>query len=157
MNNDNYEQGNSQYGNRPFGSFNFGQNAGHWRMHLGQRGWIRPTVLKILQEKPMNGMEIMSKINEMSHGWWKPSPGSIYPLLESLASEGIVTKNKDGKYELSKKYVGTFGPMDDADDVITNMEGSASYLEELSKSDKAKFAKYKARIEKLGSRISKIK
>ena len=41
--------------------------------------------------------------------------------------------------------------------MLTNIEGTASYLEELAKSDKAKFNRYKSRIDKLATRLSKIK
>jgi len=36
----------------------------------------------------MSGSEIMSEIGERTHGCWKPSPGSIYPLLAWLQEKG---------------------------------------------------------------------
>jgi DNA-binding PadR family transcriptional regulator len=38
----------------------------------------------------MTGTEIMEHLNERSHGDWRPSPGSIYPLLSSLEEDGII-------------------------------------------------------------------
>lgn len=128
----------------------------NWRMGFGQRGWIRPIVLRILQDGPARGIDIMNRIQEVSHGWWKPSPGSIYPLLSDLVDEGMIKKRPDDKYELTGKYKSHFGPMDNVEETIVNMEGSASYLEELAKSDKKKLAGYKERIRKLSARLAKM-
>jgi hypothetical protein len=42
------------------------------------------------------------------------------------------------------------------DEMITNMEGTVSYFEEMAKVDKAKLSIYKKRIEKLTERLSKL-
>ncbi len=133
-----------------------GQNF-RWRMRLGQRGWLRPTVLNVLEEKPMNGIEIMNSIHGLSHGWWRPSPGSIYPLLEELANENMIRKGDDGRYELVHKGKGAFGPVSEIDDIVTNIEGYASYLEELAQTDRTKSSAYKKRIEKVAARLEKLK
>lgn len=127
-----------------------------WRMQFAQRGWLRPTVLKILGEGPMNGIEIMNSIQEMSRGWWRPSPGSVYPLLEALSTEGMIRKREDGKYEIARKYKDEFGPVGEMEEALTNMEGNASYLEEMAKSDRVRLSSYKKRIEKLVNRLSKL-
>ncbi len=131
-------------------------HAEHWRMNFGQRGWIRPTVLRVLESGQKNGIEIMDSIQEMSRGWWRPSPGSIYPLLEQLTSEGIIKKNATGKYELTKTYKKESGPINDTEDIITKMEGSASYLEELAQSNSKEFVEYKERIKKMAKRLSDL-
>lgn len=142
------------------GNFSFGQwsfNAGHWRRNFGQRGWLRPTVLRILEAGPKSGIEIMDNIQEMSHGWWRPSPGSLYPLLEQLASERVIKKNKDGRYEIADGYKSQRGPMNTTEEILTNMEGNLSYLEELSQANKKEFASYKDRLSKISQRLSKLK
>ena len=47
-------------------------------------------VLRILAEKPSHGYEIMKKIEEMTHGRWKPAAGTLYPLLDSMQNEGLI-------------------------------------------------------------------
>jgi DNA-binding PadR family transcriptional regulator len=54
------------------------------------KGFLRFYVLKLLSEKPMSGSEIMQEIGEMSKGNWRPSPGSIYPLMAWLQDKGYV-------------------------------------------------------------------
>ncbi len=55
------------------------------------RGDVRAAVLAILTEEPMHGYQIIRAIEERSGGMWKPSPGSVYPTLQVLADEGLVT------------------------------------------------------------------
>jgi DNA-binding PadR family transcriptional regulator len=52
------------------------------------RGLLRFLVLKMLSEKPMSGAEIVEEIEKQT-GSWKPSSGSIYPLLASLHKKGF--------------------------------------------------------------------
>ena len=55
------------------------------------RGDVRAAVLALLAEKPMHGYQIIHEIEERSDGAWKPSPGSVYPTLQLLADEGIIS------------------------------------------------------------------
>ena len=145
----------------------FGGGPGFWggkfghqgfsRSQFGQRGWLRPAVLRLIEKKPMNGMEIINRFYEVSHGWWKPSPGSVYPLLENLETEGLLKKRADGRYEVTKKFSDERTPTGQVEEMITNMEGIISYFEDMSKSDKTKFGSYKKRIQKLAERISDLK
>ena len=43
----------------------------------------------------MHGYEMIQEINERSGGFWKPSPGSVYPTLQMLTDEGLITANED--------------------------------------------------------------
>ena len=69
------------------------------------KGFIRYRVLEALNEKPMSGSEIMGEIEKQTGGFWKPSPGSIYPLLSWLQDNGYVKElpmeNGLKRYELT--------------------------------------------------------
>jgi len=73
------------------------------------KGFLRYQVLRLLREKPMSGSEIMEEIESQTGGRWKPSPGSIYPLLawlqENSYTEGIPREEKDviKRYTLTGK------------------------------------------------------
>lgn len=64
----------------------------HWMRHTAivPKGFIRYQVLELLSEKPMSGSEIMNEIGKKTDGRWKPSPGSIYPLLSWLQDNNYV-------------------------------------------------------------------
>jgi len=48
------------------------------------KGFLRYYVLRLLSEKPMSGSEIISEIERRTDRRWKPSSGSLYPLLAWL-------------------------------------------------------------------------
>jgi len=52
------------------------------------KGFLRYLVLRLLSEKPMSGSEIISEIKRRTDGRWKPSSGSLYPLLAWLQDKG---------------------------------------------------------------------
>ncbi|MCW8802051.1 MAG: PadR family transcriptional regulator [Candidatus Bathyarchaeota archaeon] len=52
------------------------------------KGLLRVFVFKLLKEKPMSGSEIMDEVEQQTGGQWRPSPGSIYPLLSWLRKNG---------------------------------------------------------------------
>lgn len=61
------------------------------------RGDIRTAILAALAEEPMHGYQIIQAIEARTRGAWKPSPGSIYPTLQLLADEGLVTGEQVGE------------------------------------------------------------
>jgi DNA-binding PadR family transcriptional regulator len=78
-----------------------------WMRHTAMvpKGFIRHHVLEALSEKPMSGSELMEEIEKHTGGSWKPSPGSIYPLLAWLQDNGHVKElpleNGLKRYELT--------------------------------------------------------
>ncbi|WP_433161831.1 PadR family transcriptional regulator [Kribbella sp. CA-247076] len=81
-----------------FGGQMFGPPFGpppRWRGPKARRGDVRAAILAVLAEQPMNGYQIIQEIAERSGGGWKPSPGSIYPTLQQLEDEGLVTADAE--------------------------------------------------------------
>ncbi|MEM0058685.1 MAG: PadR family transcriptional regulator [Candidatus Bathyarchaeia archaeon] len=64
----------------------------HWLRHVAAvpKGFLRFQVLELLSEKPMSGSEIINEIERRTGGCWKPSPGSVYPLLAWLQDNGYI-------------------------------------------------------------------
>jgi DNA-binding PadR family transcriptional regulator len=58
------------------------------------RGDVRAAILALLSEKPMHGYQIITELTERSGGVWRPSPGSVYPTLQSLEDEGLIVADK---------------------------------------------------------------
>lgn len=54
-------------------------------------------VLGLIADEPRHGYDIIKHLKERFQGSYSPSPGSIYPLLKSLAGVGFVTVTTDGK------------------------------------------------------------
>lgn len=55
------------------------------------RGDVRAAILALLAEQPMHGYQIIRELGERTGGVWTPSPGSVYPTLQLLEEEGLVT------------------------------------------------------------------
>jgi DNA-binding PadR family transcriptional regulator len=56
-----------------------------------RRGDVRTAILTLLAEEPMHGYQIIGELNERSGGMWRASAGSVYPTLQQLEDEGLVT------------------------------------------------------------------
>jgi len=68
------------------------------RGHKAGRGDVRTAALSLLAEQPLHGYQIIQQIAERSGGVWRPSAGSVYPMLQQLADEGIVRmEESDGR------------------------------------------------------------
>jgi DNA-binding PadR family transcriptional regulator len=54
--------------------------------------------LTALLDGPLHGYAVMGTLQERSGGTWRPSPGSIYPVLQQLSDEELVRPEElDGK------------------------------------------------------------
>jgi DNA-binding PadR family transcriptional regulator len=135
--------------------FNFSK-----RTHRGLRHWI----LSMLQDNPKNGVELMNGMEALSRGWWRPSPGSVYPILASMAKEGVIEKLPDGRYELTDAgkqeiyWPMQFRPAEprSVDEVLEQVSGYVSYLEDLSSTDAAKVAGCSEKLGTLSERLAKL-
>jgi DNA-binding PadR family transcriptional regulator len=79
--------------------FGFGREG-----RRARRGDVRLAILSLLGDGPANGYSLIKAINERTDGAWKPSPGSVYPTLQQLVDEGLISASGDaGKsvYELT--------------------------------------------------------
>ena len=64
------------------------------------RGFLTFTVLRLISKKSMSGDEIRDEFEKRKGS--RPSPGTIYPVLKSLAERGWIKEmEKSGK---EKKY-----------------------------------------------------
>jgi len=106
----------------------------------GRRGFLRPYIINSLKSSPKNGAEIMSELEIMSKGYWRPSPGSVYPILHSLENEGVIKKRENGKYEMVKNFesVETQLLEDDLESIINEMRDFSEYLLDLAQTRKEK-------------------
>jgi DNA-binding PadR family transcriptional regulator len=129
----------------------------HERMSFSiPRGFMEMHILRILAT-PHHGYEIIKHIEDGCA--WKPSPGSVYPMLRKLQKAGLITEKTSGKrkvYTLTKsgkerikrfdvykdevkqKMISLFRMM--GEDRISYIEKSFDLLESL-KRDPAKLAR----------------
>ena len=71
-----------------------------------RHGSLRLYLLKLLDEAPRHGYEVIRLLQDRFLGVYAPSPGTIYPRLARLEEEGLVTHDEiDGKkvYRITDK------------------------------------------------------
>ena len=134
------------------------------RSHKGLRKWI----LHIVKGNPKTGAEIMDIMESASQGWWRPSPGSIYPLLDSMVQEGVLSKLEGKKYSITQNGIeeleqpfGWFGwgardQPKSLDEVLEQMSGYVSYLEDLTAGKDPKLAAYADKVAELKDRVARL-
>jgi DNA-binding PadR family transcriptional regulator len=98
-----FMQGRHGFDPRFFKEFAFGPGGrggpwGHRRGPRARRGDVRAALLLLLAEEPRNGYQLIQEIERRTEGFWKPSPGSVYPSLQQLEDEGLVrAQEQDGR------------------------------------------------------------
>jgi DNA-binding PadR family transcriptional regulator len=71
-----------------------------------RRGDIRAALLQALLDGPAHGYEIIRRLEERSGGLYRPSAGSVYPTLQMLEEQGLLSSHDDGGkrvYELTEE------------------------------------------------------
>ncbi|MFJ2811914.1 helix-turn-helix transcriptional regulator [Streptomyces sp. NPDC087294] len=59
-------------------------------------GRLRLYLLKLLDEAPRHGYEVIRLLEERFQGLYAPSAGTVYPRLAKLETEGLVTHTTEG-------------------------------------------------------------
>jgi DNA-binding PadR family transcriptional regulator len=76
------------------------ERHGHWAGGRVPKGNVRGLLLAALLDSPAHGYELMRRLEGQASGRWRPSPGSVYPLLQLLEDEGLVRgRASDGRSE----------------------------------------------------------
>lgn len=141
-----------------------GPMKGPMGMGPHRRGGLRMLIVSILRQAPRNGAEVMEQIEITSQGWWRPSPGSVYPLLDQMQRDGIIQKREDGKYELTEAASQDYGwpwgtstkQPQTIDEMVTAMNSYVSYFEDIAKPDRSKLTPYMDRLKTVRDRIDAL-
>jgi DNA-binding PadR family transcriptional regulator len=93
---------------------------------MALRGHLKVLVYKALSDKPMSGYALMNLIAEKTGS--RPSAGSIYPLLDSLATEGVLTFRETAN---KKVYSLTAEGKKEAKNIVEKRDALLKELKEL--------------------------
>ena len=78
------------------GAFGGGEPRGRARWRGGrmfEQGDLRYVILRLLDEKPRHGYEIIKALEERFGGAYSPSPGVVYPTLTMLEEMGFIEQS----------------------------------------------------------------
>ena len=118
---------------------------GDWSQPGGHRGWhgraarffeqgdLKYVILRLLEEKPRHGYEIIKDLEGRFGGSYAPSPGTVYPTLTMLEDLGYakVVPEEGGKkiYEITeegRKHLAENQPL--IDDIFSKISDFAQSL-----------------------------
>src|SRR5499427_1018360 len=102
----------ARWGWDAFGGWGAGGGGGprgrHWKGRAGrlfEQGDLKYVILRLLEEKPRHGYEIIKELESRFGGSYAPSPGTVYPTLTMLEDLGFarVVPEEGGKkiYEIT--------------------------------------------------------
>lgn len=76
-----------------------GGREGNWGdEHRTPRGDIKYLLLTLLAEQPQHGYQLIKELEARQGGFYRPSPGSVYPTLQLLEEGGYLTSEQlEGK------------------------------------------------------------
>ena len=98
----------------------------HMKWKIFERGDLKFVILRLISERPMHGYEVMKALEDESKGYYRPSPGSVYPTLQMLDDEGYLTvEEQDGKkiYTITDEGMAYLGENEDVvDEVFDRVE-----------------------------------
>jgi DNA-binding PadR family transcriptional regulator len=124
-----------------------------------QRGRLRSMILWLLYQSPKRGIDIIDDVYKMTWGFWKPSPGSVYPLLSKMEEDGVIRKIDGERYTITDKGIKEIEEIlplkhrSSIDDAVEELEGLSTFFGEV---DKTQLSRYKERIEKALRKIEEV-
>lgn len=106
------------------------------------RGFLRPSILLLLAERPCHGYELMSRLEEFGLGPGAMDPSVLYRLLRMMEREGLAVSSLDdsGSGPARKVYSLTPEGREVLDMWGANIEGLTSFLD-----------RFKERYQQLGA------
>lgn len=60
-----------------------------------RHGELPLVLLALLAERPMHGYDLMAELERLFAPHYRPSPGSVYPAVEALEAERLITPGND--------------------------------------------------------------
>jgi DNA-binding PadR family transcriptional regulator len=97
------------HGRHGFGGRHHRRGEGGGRRRMFDGGELRLVLLKLIEEQPRHGYDLIREIEDLSGGAYAPSPGVVYPTLTLLRDMGLIEEAKaDGARKLFEiTHVGT--------------------------------------------------
>ena len=96
------------------------------------RGDIKYILLALLSEQPRHGYQLIKELESRYGGFYRPSPGSVYPTLQLLEEGGYLTSEQvEGKrvYTITDSGKQLLGERDNPVDRIDRVDSQPQLIE----------------------------
>ncbi len=98
-----------------------------------------------------------------TRGFWRPSPGSVYPMLKQLEQEGLIYRREDGRYALTEAGRATARVMEPpwagpttVEDAVNELENLALYLEDMATVEPERVRALRDRIGEVARKLASL-
>lgn len=118
-----------------------------------RHGELPLVLLSLVATEPRHGYEIMSELTRLFGPRYKASPGSIYPAIEALEAEGLISgAEESGRIVYSITTEG-LRALDDRAEVLAALEYRLDVTLNEGESLDALLTRFKARLAPLSGRV----
>jgi DNA-binding PadR family transcriptional regulator len=118
-----------------------------------RHGELPLAVLALLAERPMHGYELMSELSRLFGPRYRPSPGSVYPALEALKGEQLLSGEADSSRTTYKITASGAEALETRADDLAALEFRTGVCVQNAESLDAALARFKARLSPLSGRV----
>lgn len=124
------------------------------RRRFFRHGELHLVILCLLAERPMHGYQLMSELSRHFGSRYRPSPGSVYPALEALEAEGLLSgQDAGGRTTFEVTEAGTAALADRAD-ALAALEHRTGVRISQAESLESAIADFKARLKPIFGRVN---
>lgn len=121
-----------------------------------RHGELPLVLLALLSERPMHGYEIMTELSRLFGPAYRPSPGSIYPAIDALEAEGLVSgRTGQGRTTFLTTPAGDHALEDRAENLAA-LELRTGVRVRRSESLEPALARFAARLAPLSGRVDPV-
>ncbi len=127
---------------------------------LKQKRGLKSLVLYALYGSDLNGVELIREVQRLTSGLWRPTAGSMYPLLRGFQEQGIIQWTTDERYKLAAEVRAEFeaafrleADVPAIDFMVTAMQRYASYMEDVKSTGREDLRPHRARLKELADRL----
>jgi DNA-binding PadR family transcriptional regulator len=118
-----------------------------------RHGELPLVVLALLAERPMHGYELMSELSRLFGPRYRPSPGSVYPALEALEAEQLLSAQTDSGRTTYRTTADGAEALETRADDLAALEFRTGVCVQGAESLDAALARFKARLRPLSGRV----
>jgi DNA-binding PadR family transcriptional regulator len=118
-----------------------------------RHGELPLVVLAMLAERPMHGYELMSELSRLFGPRYRPSPGSVYPALEALEAEQLLSGKADSGRTIYKATADGVRTLETRADDLATLELRTGVCVQGTESLDGALARFKARLSPLSGRV----
>jgi DNA-binding PadR family transcriptional regulator len=118
-----------------------------------RHGELPLVLLALLAERPMHGYEVMSSLKRLFGPRYRPSPGSVYPALEALETEGLLEGESGGGRTIYRASPAGEKALAERADNLAELELRTGVQVRAFQSLEATLSRFKARLAPLSGRV----